>query len=455
MKLAILGGAGARVPLVLVGLLRSRQELAIDELVLWDIDGERQKLICRICNAILERSGASLKIRTGESVEDTLDRSDFIICSVRVGGIQSRVLDEQIALAGGVLGQETVGPGGWAMALRTIPIVLEYARTAARVAPNAWLLNFSNPVGIVQQALFEAGVRRTIGVCDTPREMFESVAAALGISSECTFFDYLGLNHLGWIRSIYVGGHDRLPELLQDPERLAHIYHVPLFDTGYLQRLALLPTEYVYFYENGNRTVAKLKQASQTRGQMVAQQEQELFQRVAAAGHDGSKAAAAYDNFLATRNATYFQLETGAQVGEQKLESARKELYEKAAGYERIAVDVMKAIANNRPAVFPVDVPNHGAIDDLQDCDAVEVPCVIDSNGARALAIGPVPVQVRSLLFQVKEYERLTARAALKGSAELAIAGLKLNPLISAPQIAEQIGAHYLRRHSPYLDYLK
>ncbi len=455
MKLAILGGAGARVPLVLVGLLRSRQELAIDELVLWDIDSERQKLICRVCNAIMERSGASLKIRVGKSIEDTLDGSDFIICSVRVGGIQSRVLDEQIALASGVLGQETVGPGGWAMALRTIPIVLEYARTAARVAPNAWLLNFSNPVGIVQQALFEAGIQRTIGVCDTPREMFESVAAALGVASERTFFDYLGLNHLGWIRSIYVDGYDRLPELLQDPERLSHIYHVPLFDTADLQRLALLPTEYVYFYENANRTVVKLKKTSQTRGQMVAQQEQDLFQRVAAAGEDGSKAAAAYDSFLAIRNATYFQLETGAQVGEQKLESARKELYEKAAGYERIAVDVMKAIANNRKAVFPVDVPNRGAIDDLQECDAVEVPCVIDSNGARALAIGPAPAQVRSLLFQVKEYERLTARAALKRSAELAIAGLKLNPLIPAPQIAEQIGAQYLQHHSPYLDYLK
>jgi 6-phospho-beta-glucosidase len=455
MKLAILGGAGARVPLVLVGLLRMRNEFRMDEVVLWDIDGERQQMISRVSAAIIERFDGSLKVRTGHSLEDTLEGADFIIASVRVGGIQSRVLDEQIALAAGVLGQETVGPGGWAMALRTIPVVLEYAQAAEKIAPKAWLLNFSNPVGIVQQALLAAGIRRTIGVCDTPREMFEATAAQLGISSQRVFFDYLGLNHLGWLRSVYVDGVDCLPQLLRSPERLSHIYHVPLFTPDYLQELGLLPTEYVYFYVNANRTVEKLKRTSKTRGQMVAEQEKELFEQIAAAGNNGSKTAAAYDNFLASRNATYFQLETGTEVGEQKLETARKELYEKSAGYERIAVDVMKAIAGNRPAVFPVDVANNGAMDDLDLHDAVEVPCVIDSNGPRPLAVGSVPARVRPLFQQVKDYERLTARAALEGSATLAITGLATNPLVPNRLVAEQLGARYLASHAPYLRYLK
>lgn len=241
MKLAILGGAGARVPLVLVGLLRLKDDLRFDEVVLWDIDSERQQMICRICAAIIDRHGASLQVRVGSSLEDTLDGSNFIIASVRVGGTQSRVLDEQLALSAGVLGQETVGPGGWAMALRTIPVVLHYAQIAEKIAPKAWLLNFTNPVGIVLQALLAAGVQRTIGVCDTPREMFESVAMQLGIPSQQCFFDYLGLNHLGWLRSVLVDGYDRLPELLSDPERLGHIYHVPLFTPDYLQELGLLP----------------------------------------------------------------------------------------------------------------------------------------------------------------------------------------------------------------------
>ena len=455
MKLAILGGAGVRVPLVLVGLLRLKGDLQIDEVALWDIDADRQLMINRICAAIIDRDGAQMKVRTGRSLEDTLQGSDFIIASVRVGGTHARVLDEQLALAAGVLGQETVGPGGWAMALRTIPALLQYAQTAEKVTPKAWLLNFTNPVGIVLQALLAAGVQRTIGVCDTPREMFESVATQLGIPSKQAFFDYLGLNHLGWLRSVYVDGKDCLPELLKNSERLAHIYHVPLFTPDYLQQVGLLPTEYVYFYLNADRAVEKLKQASRSRGQMVAEQEKQLFHQVAAAGDDSGKVAAAYDNFLASRNATYFQLETGAQVDQQKMEMARKELYEKAAGYERIAVDVMRAIASNRPTVFPVDVANNGAMDELGLRDAVEVPCVIDANGAKPLAVGAIPAQARPLLLQVKEYERLTAQAALEGSAKLAIDALAANPLVPSRKVAEQLGAEYFHQHRPHLDYLK
>jgi 6-phospho-beta-glucosidase len=455
MKLAIIGGAGARVPLVLVGLLRLRSELRVDEVVLWDINGERQKMIGRVCAAIVARYGASLKVRSGQTLEDTLEDASFIICSVRVGGIQSRVLDEQIALSAGVLGQETVGPGGWAMALRTIPAVLRYSQTAEKIAPKAWLLNFSNPVGVVQQALVTAGVRRTIGVCDTPREMFESAAAQLGIPSRCAFFDYIGLNHLGWLRAIYVDGNNRLPDLLRNPDGLANIYHVPLFAPEYLQELRLLPTEYVYFYLNANRTVEQLKRTAQTRGQMVAEQERQLFEQIAAAGDDSSKVGAAYDDFLARRNATYFQLETGANVGAQKVEMARQDLYEKSAGYDRIAVDVMKAIADNRPAVFPVNVGNNGAMDDLELSDAVEVPCVIDANGARPLAVGGIPPPVRSLLLQVKEYERLSASAALHGSVKMAVDALAKNPLVPSHEVAEQLAASYLKHHSPHLDYLQ
>ncbi|HET9698488.1 MAG TPA: hypothetical protein VFP40_16570 [Terriglobales bacterium] len=455
MKLAIIGGAGARVPLVLVGLLRFHQDLHTDEVVLWDINTERQAVIDRICLAMLDRYGIRVNIRTGRTIEDTLEGADFIIASVRVGGSKTRVLDEQIALSHGTLGQETVGPGGWAMALRTIPVILNYAQIAERVAPRAWLLNFSNPVGIVLQALLAAGITRTIGVCDTPREMFENVASAIGVQSRDCFFDYLGLNHLGWLRSVQVQGKNKLPELFRDSAKLANIYHVPLFSPEYLRDLQLLPTEYVYFYLNAKSAVEKLKRAERTRGQMVVEQEQKLFKSVAAAANDSAAVVSAYDDFLASRNATYFQLETGAKVDSQKVESARTELYEKAAGYERIAVDVMRAIAQNRPAVFPVDVANNGAMDDMTATDAVEVPCVIDSNGAKPLAVGSIPAQVRPLLLQVKEYERLTAKAALEGSSRTASEGLAANPLIQSRELAENMTSEYLRAHQDYLSYLR
>ncbi len=455
MKLAIIGGAGARVPLVLVGLMRFHEDLRTDQVVLWDTNAERQTTIYRICAAVIERFGVPIRVRVGKTVEDTMEGADFIIASVRVGGTQTRVLDEQIALSHGVLGQETVGPGGGAMALRTIPTVLEYAQLAEKLAPRAWLLNFSNPVGIVLQALLQAGVQRTIGVCDTPRELFESVASLLQVPSQQVFFDYLGLNHLGWIRSVQVNGTDRLQELFDSPERLAHAYHVPLFAPDDLQKLRLLPTEYVYFYLNAARAVEKLKQAARSRGQMVAEQEEQLFRAVATGVGDTAKVANAYDNFLASRNATYFQLETGSTVNAEKLETAHKELYEKAAGYERIAVDVMRAISRNRPTVFPVDVANNGSMDELELRDAVEVPCVIDANGAKPLAVGAIPSQVRSLLLEVKNYERLTAQAALEGSAKIATEALAANPLVSGRPLAEALSSEYLRAHQPYLNYLK
>lgn len=455
MKLALIGGAGARVPLVLAGLLRFQDGLRIDEVVLWDVNSERQTFVDRICAAMLQRHGSAMKVRPGRSLADSLEGADFIIASVRVGGIGTRVHDERIALRHGILGQETVGPGGWAMALRTIPVMLEYARQAEKLAPRAWLLNFTNPVGIMLQALLAAGMRRTIGVCDTPRELFESIAAELHVPSGSVFFDYLGLNHLGWVRSALVNGADRLAELFRSPERLASLYHVPLFAPEYLADLKLLPTEYVYFYVNAQRALEKLKRASQTRGEMIAEQEGRLFSEVAAAGHDAGKIVAAYDNFLATRNATYLQLETGANINSQRVEQARQELYEKAAGYERIAVDVMRAIARDQPAIFPVNVANHGAMNELDSNDAVEVPCVIDGNGARPLAVGAVPQAVRSLLFRVKDYERQTAKAALDGSAELAIRALAANPLVPDPHLAKNMAEEYFQAHRPYLDYLK
>ena len=454
MKLTIIGGAGTRVPLVVAGLLRFHDELPIESLSLWDVDGERQLLIRRVCEAMVERSGAALKIRTGGTLEEAAEGADFVICSIRVGGAASRIQDEKIALSHGVLGQETVGPGGWAMALRSIPALLKYARTVEKAAPRAWMLNFTNPVGIVQQALLAAGISRVIGVCDTPRELFESVANELGVASRSAFFDYLGLNHLGWVRSVLVDGKDRLQDLLSDTNRLEHLYHVPLFDPDYLRQLCLLPTEYVYFYLQANRAFEQLSRAARTRGQMVEEQEKHLFSVLASDSSEPAQLLSAYDSFLANRNATYFQVETGAEVGAQKLQRAHRELYEKASGYERIAIDVMRAIASNTPAVFPLNVANDGSMDELATRDAVEVPCLIDGNGARPLAVGAIPEAVRSLLLHTKVYERLTARAALERSATVATEALFSNPLVGSRQLAQQLADEYRNAHRPYLEYL-
>lgn len=454
MKVALLGGAGTRVPLVVVGLVRFQDELQTGELALWDPHQERLALIARLCAAMTRRYQTPLRVAVARSAEEALDNCDFVLASIRVGGTAGRVVDEEVAFRHGTLGQETVGAGGWAMALRSIPPMLGYARQMERLAPRAWLLNFTNPVGIVLQALLAAGCRRVIGVCDTPRELFETVAAELGIESRYAFFDYLGLNHLGWVRRVLVQGEDRLAAAFADPQRLERCYHVPLFGPQFLQELKLLPTEYLYFYYRAQQAAEKIRAQQTTRGKQVEQQERELFQVLASDGDKPERLLSAYDEYLARRNATYFHLETGMQIRESALEQARRELYDRAAGYERIAVDVMRAIRNHKPTTMPVDVANHGALDGLDELDAVEVPCLIDGNGAKPLATGPVPPAVEYLLHQTKSYERLTAQGALEGSAAKAVEGLAANPLIRSRILAAKLAADYRREHRPWLDYL-
>ncbi len=454
MKLAILGGAGTRVPLVVLGLLRFHQELGTEEVALWDVNREREPAIAGICEALTKRYESPLKIRSARSVDEALEGADFVICSIRVGGAAGRIADEQIALKHGTLGQETVGAGGWAMALRTIPPMMDYVRALERLAPQAWLVSFTNPVGIILQAVQAEASQRVIGVCDTPRELFELMARELQVESSRAFFDYLGLNHLGWVRRVLVEGRDVLAPAFAEPERLARFYRVPLFEPSFLRQLGLVPTEYLYFYYRAQHAIEKIRRQGTTRGRMVAEQEKELFAQV---GTDPQTTLTAYENYLGQREGTYFQLETGESqaVGVEAVERARRELYERAAGYERIAVDVMRAIRTNRPTVMPLDVPNQGSLDELEADDAVEVPCLIDSNGARPLAVGATPPAVRSLVLEVKNYERLTVKAAIEGSMPQAVEALAANPLIHNRTLAQKLAAEYKSAHRPWLDYLR
>lgn len=455
MKVAIIGGAGVRVPLLTSGFLRFRDDLKIEELALWDINPERTEMIAQLSRAMVKRHGGAMRISVADSPRTAITDTSFVICSIRVGGAAGRIQDETIALKHGTVGQETVGAGGFCLALRTIPTMVDYARQVAEFSPKAWLLNFTNPVGIIAQACIEAGVGdRAIGVCDTPREQFESIAHALDVPPEKAFFDYAGLNHLGWVRRVLVAGEDRLPTLLRDEEKAARAYHVPFFEPDLLRRLGAFPTEYLYFYYYPARARDKTAARGTTRGQLIVELERRLVRELNERRDDPDAVLQAYDLYLARRSAGYMAVETGATVEPEQVEKFRRRLYQSAAGYDRIAIDVMRAIRNHRPTVMPVDVPNRGAIPELKDQDAVEVPCMIDGNGARPLATGPTPEPIRELLMQVKAYERLTARASREASATLAEEALALNPILESRRQARAILNDYRAAHRPHLDYL-
>jgi 6-phospho-beta-glucosidase len=308
------------------------------------------------------------------------------------------------------------------------------------VAPRATIINFTNPVGIISQGLLNHSGVNVIGVCDTPLETFEAIAHALDRTPFGLHFDYLGLNHLGWVRSIRdERDAELLPKVLSSPEIIQKCYRHRLFPAKFIQQLGLLPTEYLYFYYFPQAAYKNTKQSGQSRGQAITAMNTRLFQTLAQAPE--SKLIEIYEHYLRERNASYFSIE--ATAGEGRKEN--QELYSEFSGYERIALLVLQALQAETPSLIPLTVRNGRALEDLDADDAVELPCQVSSRGVQVAAVGRAPEAVRPLLLQVKEYERLAVRASVEHSREMAIAALEKNPLVGTREVAEQVLAEYLR----------
>jgi 6-phospho-beta-glucosidase len=413
VKIAIIGGGGVRTPLLVNGLAQS--DLPISEIALFDIDGARVAAMGSLAAAF------SRHVRVYDDARACVAGASFVLLSIRVGGIAARARDEAIAVSHGVAAQETVGPCGFAMAMRTIPHAIEYARLVQRESPDAWIVSFTNPVGIVTQAMTSAAGARIIGICDTPTELFEDVAHVLGVESSRCSFDYFGLNHLGWLREVAVDGEPRLHTLWADADRLREIYRAPLFELAFLRELRLLPTEYLYYYYFPERALANVQRAGVTRGQVIQTLNDRLFEDLA--GPDADRRDV-YERYVASRNAGYMQIESG--LSEPRAPSPWAAL----TGYDKIALSVVRAIHFDTNAIIPLNVLNGGAIRELDDRDVVEVPCRVNADGARPLASVDVPANVRGLLTRVKEYERLTVGAAASRETADAERALAANPLV-------------------------
>jgi len=439
MKIAIIGGAGVRTPLLVHGLAEASGKLRIDELAFWDIDSERLKSMGRVSAEMARRSGLAARLRVCSNPEQAVADADYVITSVRAGGIEARVKDETIALAHGLVGQETVGAGGFACAMRNLSVMLEYAHLIARVAPRATVVNFTNPVGIISQGLLNHSEAEVVGVCDTPLETFELIAKALDRNPFELQFDYLGLNHLGWVRGVRdPSGKDLLAEILSSAQLIQKCYRHGLFPVEFIQQLGLLPTEYLYFYYFPEVAYRNTKQSGQSRGQAISVMNQNLFRELALA--PDSELIDTYESYLRQRNASYFSIEATAGTVERKGQG----LYSEFSGYERIATLVLEALQSETPQLIPLTVRNNQALEDLDRNDAVELPCEVSSRGIRPRQVGHAPAAVRALLLQVKEYERLTVAACVNHSMGSALSALARNPLVGKEQIAREVLRDYM-----------
>lgn len=427
MKICVIG-CGLRTPLLVYGLTHS--SFAVTEICLYDVDASHARLMAILSDRIASATGT--RISAEASLQRAAEDADFVFSSFRAGDIAARARDERIALDCGFAAQETTGPAGFAMALRSVRVACEHAALIEKAAPGAWIVNFTNPASIVTQAVRQTRAR-IVGICDTPSELFHQIARSLGRRLEEIQFDYFGLNHLGWVRGVYVNGNDVISHVLDDPGKLRGLYPAELFDPVFLQFLRLIPTEYLYFYYNQPHAIMNQRRAGTTRGQELEILNRKVWADLERLLGDNDVVAAleAYRRYLNRRNASYMRLE-GAGESAFRGADMNWEPFESATGYHRIAADVITGLSGGAPQAVVLNVANRGAIAEMHSEDVVEVPCYVDHTGPRPLAVGNLPDAVRGLVFSVKQYERLTIEAAVAARWDLAVLALASNPLVGS-----------------------
>ena len=448
MKITILGAAGVRTPLIVGAIAQRQEQLGLDELALMDIDGERLELTGRLTDALERRGSVKFHIlRTTDSIQ-ALDGADFVITTFRVGGITSRVIDERVPLELGYLGQETTGPGGFAMGLRTIPVILDYVRQMEKLCPQAWLVNFANPAGMLAEAVVRgAGWQRVVGICDAPGSMARVAAALAGAPVDQIYLDYFGLNHLGWVRSILHHGRNLLPGFLEMLQSTGPFPGLP-FEPRLLATLGMIPNEYLFYYYSGKQAVENIQRAGQTRGEAIAALNGRLFgelKRLKEAG-DLDGMLPVYETYIEKRGETYMVNETGHVHAAEDLPPELAGALG-GEGYAGVALDLIESLSGKQPRQMILNIPNHGAITGMGAEDVVEIPAYVAYDLVKPLAVGELPVQCLGLMQQVKAYEQLTIKAALEHAYDLALQALIIHPLVRDAQAARAILDGYIARH--------
>ncbi|GAA1501701.1 6-phospho-beta-glucosidase [Terrabacter terrae] len=451
MKLVILGGGGFRVPLVHGALLRDpadQSRARVTEVVLHDTDTARLEVMERVLAAQAAahgaaRSGAPVPPPTVTATTDldtALDGADFVFSAMRVGGLEGRTADERIALDLGLLGQETTGPGGVGYGLRTVPVALDVAERIRRLAPEAWVINFTNPAGMITQAMQTVLGERVVGICDSPLGLAKRAAGALGHDLDELEIDYSGLNHLGWLTGLRLDGRDLLPDLIADGSALGSIEEGHLFGTEWLQTLGSLPNEYLYYYYFTRDAIAQITSAPQTRGEYLVDQQADFYSAVTASRDDAWQR---WDAVRRERNATYMQETREGDDGETQ---ERAEADVEGGGYEGVALALMAAIARDEPARLILNVRNGTAVPGLPADAVVEVPCRVDASGPVPLKVTALAGHQLGLAQQVKVVDEVVIRAATERSRALAVEAFALHPLVDSVTVARRLLDAYGRR---------
>jgi 6-phospho-beta-glucosidase len=413
LKVCVIGGGSTYTPELIEGFIKRRKELPTREIALMDIDPAKLEIVGSLAKRMVEKAGLSVKVVLTTDRKQAIEGSDFVLTQIRVGGIPARIRDERIPIEFGVIGQETTGPGGFAKALRTIPVMLDIARDIEKLAPNAWLINFTNPSGIITEALLKRSKINVIGLCNVPIGMTRSLTSKFGVEPEQIFLEYVGLNHLSWVTRVVVSGRDVTKEAVKKA-----MAGRSKEDQAWMREYGMIPNGYLHYYYARDKAVEDQRKAEKTRGEIVSEVEADLLRK--------------YRN--------------------SKLSRKPKELSKRGgAHYSTAAVSLASAIHSNKKELHIVNVRNQGTIPCLPyDC-AIETNCVVDGNGAHPISIGEIPLEIRGLLQAVKAYEELAVKAGVTGSRRTALQALVAHPLVPSFTVAKGLLDRILEAHAEYL----
>ena len=408
MRVAVIGAGSTYTPELVSGLARERERLGVTELALHDVDAERLEVVGGLAGRMLERDGFEGRLIETGDLDRALDGASFVLIQIRVGGQAARLLDETVPLACGCIGQETTGAGGLAKALRTVPVVLEIAeRARERAASDAWIVDFTNPVGIVTRALLDAG-HRAVGLCNVSIGFQRGFARRLGVEPDQVLVDNVGLNHLTWVRSVRVDGEDVLPDLLAEHgDELAAEARLP---RRFLDELGVIPSYYLHYFYAHDEVLAEQRDGV-PRARRVMEIERELLDMYR-------------DPALAEKPA----------------------LLEQRGGafYSEAAIGLAASLAGGTGEVHVVDTRNDGTLAGLADDDVVEVPARVGRDGPEPLPQRPLAPELLGLVQHVAAYERLAADAAVTGDVVTVRKALLAHPLIGQHKYASELAERLL-----------
>lgn len=413
VKITVVGGGSTYSPELLHGLAERAAALDLREVVLTDLDAARLQVVGGFAERMVKKLAPQVRVHTSADLDDALEDADFVVVQVRVGGQAARLEDERLGLRHGIIGQETTGVGGMCKALRTIPVLLDIAQRTQRLAPRATLINFTNPVSVVTQALLvHAPKVRTVGLCNIPLSQRMEIAAHLGVSAEHVVLDSVGLNHLSFIRGVTVKGQDVLPRLIEEVATLLKGGHRPKnipdldFPPELLTALGMIPSDYLRYFFMAPETIAEQASQEELRAQEVMKIEEELLD--------------------------YYKEPTN---------DARPEALTKRGGafYSHAALEIIEAVHGDTPQRLIVNVRNAQTVPELPPEACIEVPCLVGRDQITPLPQAALPPEIRGLIQHVKAYEELTVQAALSGLRRDVYLAVLTHPLTQGAAQASRI----------------